>query len=185
MGSTDSSSTDSLEGIGSDADSEPSVCVSQPTRATHTIVMICTLFGVLELFGICSILAFCVDDFSKKNLFVIIPFCIVVLGLIITVIIIARQPQNKQELHFKVPLLPWLPFLALFFNVYLILSLKKLTWLRFGIWMAVGKFAVLCAVELQPFWNLRDHLLNGFALQTQNYNARLENKGRPNSRSLY
>ena len=129
---------DSLECRGSDTDSESSVSVTHPTRTSQKIVIVCTFFGIIELFCICSMLAFLSDNFLNKDLNVIIPFCILALGLLITVIAIARQPQNKQKLHFSVPFLPWLPFIALFFNIYLILSLKKRTWHRFGVWMAAG-----------------------------------------------
>lgn len=40
---------------------------------------------------------------------------------------------------FQVPLLPFLPVLSMFINVYLMMQLDKGTWLRFAMWMAIGK----------------------------------------------
>lgn len=45
---------------------------------------------------------------------------------------------NKRFLLFQVPLLPFLPVLSMFINVYLMMQLGKGTWLRFAVWMAVG-----------------------------------------------
>ncbi|XP_070684867.1 high affinity cationic amino acid transporter 1-like [Pempheris klunzingeri] len=62
---------------------------------------------------------------------------IMVICLILTVIV-WRQPQSKAKLAFKVPLLPCLPVISLFINVYLMMQLDKGTWMRFAIWMVLG-----------------------------------------------
>ncbi|XP_045108342.1 cationic amino acid transporter 3-like isoform X4 [Portunus trituberculatus] len=56
-------------------------------------------------------------------------------------LVIARQPESKKKLSFKVPLVPWVPAVSTFINLYLMCSLDLHTWYRFGIWMAIG-FAV-------------------------------------------
>lgn len=38
----------------------------------------------------------------------------------------------------QVPLLPYIPIISMFVNVYLMMQLDKGTWLRFSIWMAIG-----------------------------------------------
>ncbi|XP_060800159.1 high affinity cationic amino acid transporter 1b [Neoarius graeffei] len=53
-------------------------------------------------------------------------------------LLIWRQPESKTKLSFKVPLLPFLPVLSMFINIYLMMQLDKGTWLRFAIWMAIG-----------------------------------------------
>lgn len=40
----------------------------------------------------------------------------------------------------QVPLLPILPVISVFVNVYLMLKLSSATWIRFGVWMFVGKW---------------------------------------------
>jgi len=55
--------------------------------------------------------------------------------------LIMREPQNKTKLRFMTPWVPLLPVMAVFANIYLMLKLSPLTWLRFVIWMPIG-FAI-------------------------------------------
>ncbi|XP_060942594.1 high affinity cationic amino acid transporter 1 [Limanda limanda] len=52
--------------------------------------------------------------------------------------IIRRQPESKTKLSFKVPMLPFLPVISMFVNVYLMMQLDRGTWIRFSFWMALG-----------------------------------------------
>ncbi|KAM9332079.1 high affinity cationic amino acid transporter 1 [Pholidichthys leucotaenia] len=52
--------------------------------------------------------------------------------------VIWRQPESKTKLSFKVPLLPFIPVISMFVNVYLMMQLDRGTWVRFSIWMAIG-----------------------------------------------
>ncbi|KAI9547981.1 High affinity cationic amino acid transporter 1 [Dissostichus eleginoides] len=66
--------------------------------------------------------------------------CIIVLVCIIVTVVVWRQPQSKTKLAFKVPLLPVLPVMSMFINVYLMMQLGRGTWMRFAIWMVLGFF---------------------------------------------
>jgi hypothetical protein len=39
----------------------------------------------------------------------------------------------------QVPLVPIVPALSVFINLYLMLVLDVYTWIRFGVWLAIGK----------------------------------------------
>ncbi|KAM8835433.1 high affinity cationic amino acid transporter 1 [Synchiropus picturatus] len=60
------------------------------------------------------------------------------------VFIIWRQPESRTKLSFKVPLLPFIPVLSMFINVYLMMQLDRGTWIRFSIWMAIGFVIYFC-----------------------------------------
>ncbi|XP_060783841.1 cationic amino acid transporter 2 [Neoarius graeffei] len=52
--------------------------------------------------------------------------------------LVCRQPQTSKKVSFMVPLLPFLPILSIFVNVYLMLQLSGDTWIRFSVWMTMG-----------------------------------------------
>ncbi|XP_046559181.1 cationic amino acid transporter 3-like isoform X1 [Haliotis rubra] len=78
------------------------------------------------------------DAILKGNIFVctcLSPFILVVL---IVIVILCRLPQNTRTSGFRVPLVPLLPVAVTFFNVYLMMSLRWVTWCIFGVWMIIG-----------------------------------------------
>ncbi|XP_077401988.1 high affinity cationic amino acid transporter 1 isoform X2 [Vanacampus margaritifer] len=69
---------------------------------------------------------------------------IIFLVCLLLTCIVWRQPQSKTKLSFKVPLLPILPVISMFVNVYLMMQLDRGTWTRFAIWMALGFLIYFC-----------------------------------------
>lgn len=105
----------------------------EPSRLSGYTVNICTsVLGVL-------VCVFCVmavqGGFQVWALVVLTALAVV---CFIITMIIWRQPESKTKLSFKVPLLPFLPVLSMFINVYLMMQLDRGTWMRFAIWMAIG-----------------------------------------------
>uniref|UniRef100_A0A8C3A2R9 Solute carrier family 7 member 1 n=1 Tax=Cyclopterus lumpus TaxID=8103 RepID=A0A8C3A2R9_CYCLU len=106
---------------------------TEPSPLSGFAVNICTsIMGVLVcIFGIVAVQGrLAVWSVSVLSF-------LTVVGLMVT-FIVCRQPQSKTKLAFKVPLLPFLPVLSMFINVYLMMQFDKGTWMRFAIWMALG-----------------------------------------------
>eukprot|EP00794_Sanderia_malayensis_P005182 gene5182-5835_t len=117
---------------------------SHPTDQSYFKAKCYIVFGVLAITGMAGILTFALHDLESGNILIVIIFSILALIFLIMVISTSLLPQNQQKLYFKVPFLPWLPFMSIFFNIYLMLSLNKLTWLRFAIWMTIGFLVYFC-----------------------------------------
>ncbi|KAL6472992.1 hypothetical protein MHYP_G00191800 [Metynnis hypsauchen] len=63
---------------------------------------------------------------------------VIAMVCLILTFIIWRQPQSKNKLSFKVPLLPFIPVVSMFVNVYLMMQLDRGTWIRFALWLSIG-----------------------------------------------
>lgn len=64
-------------------------------------------------------------------------FFIIFIALLI--IIILQQPENPKRLPYMAPCVPFVPASAMLVNIYLMLKLSVITWIRFSIWCFVGK----------------------------------------------
>lgn len=105
----------------------------EPSALSGFTVNVCTsILGVLIL--VFSILAVQGGAYlwNLAVLTVIFMVCLM-LGFVIW-----RQPESKTKLSFKVPLLPFIPLISMFVNVYLMMQLDSGTWIRFAVWMAIG-----------------------------------------------
>lgn len=74
---------------------------------------------------------------------------ILILGSLLIVccaLLLLWLPQNKTPLRFTVPFVPVLPLLTVFINLFLILKLPYMTWIRFSVWMITGEYADLSLV---------------------------------------
>ena len=53
-------------------------------------------------------------------------------------ILILRKRDPERPRAFKTPWVPFIPILGVISCVYLMLGLPWITWVRFGLWLAVG-----------------------------------------------
>ncbi|XP_040907058.1 high affinity cationic amino acid transporter 1 isoform X1 [Toxotes jaculatrix] len=74
----------------------------------------------------------------------IIALSIISMVCLLLTFIIWRQPESKTKLSFKVPMLPFIPVISMFVNVYLMMQLDRGTWIRFSVWMAIGLVIYFC-----------------------------------------
>ncbi|XP_012686374.2 high affinity cationic amino acid transporter 1-like isoform X2 [Clupea harengus] len=107
---------------------------TEPSRLSGSVVNIAT--SVLGLL----VCVFCVVAAQETVLAIWSLLLLVVLAVVclLITVVIGRQPQSKTKLSFKVPLLPVLPVVSMFINVYLMMQLGRGTWIRFVIWMILG-----------------------------------------------
>ncbi|CAF4908044.1 unnamed protein product [Pieris macdunnoughi] len=109
-----------------------------PSQTSSLVVKI-----TLSLFtSICLSTALVVTHIERP----LIPTAILHLLALLLITIIAIQPQNKEELSFKTPLVPLIPCLSIYVNVNLMILISVQTWIRVLIWMAIGvPVYIVCA----------------------------------------
>ena len=93
----------------------------------------CILISALDL-----ILVVFASDLAAMRLYAIVLASIVFLALAACITALKRQPQSTAGLSFKVPGVPFIPFLSIFVNLYLMMKLSVATWARFVVWMVMG-----------------------------------------------
>ncbi|KAH1186556.1 high affinity cationic amino acid transporter 1 [Mauremys mutica] len=111
---------------------------SDPSRLSGLVVNISSCIIGLLIISCCSFTVLGKDLLIKGTVWAIVMIAVLVLFCLIVGLIIWRQPESKTKLSFKVPLLPLLPILSIFVNVYLMMQLDKGTWIRFAVWMFLG-----------------------------------------------
>lgn len=112
-----------------------------PTQLSGAIVYATTAIISILITVLCIILANYLSELLAGHAGVVVPCVILSLLCAVCVVIICRQPESKEALNFKVPLLPWLPLFSVFVNIYLMMQLDLGTWCRFTVWMIIG-FAI-------------------------------------------
>ncbi|KTG17075.1 hypothetical protein cypCar_00000182 [Cyprinus carpio] len=109
-----------------------------PTEQTSTAVNVSVMIMVFVVCVISSL-----NTYYGQAIIALEPWALGVLGaslfiFIMCILLVCRQPQTRKKVSFMVPLLPFLPILSIFVNVYLMVQLSGVTWIRFSIWMAIG-----------------------------------------------
>ena len=99
------------------------------TRGTPVLSL--AIFGV----GVAALAAFVsLSELAKLvNIGTLFAFFVVNIG-----IIVLRRTKPDMERNFKVPFVPVVPLIGAGLCVYLMTKLDGGTWVRFGIWMAIG-----------------------------------------------
>ncbi|XP_022051476.1 cationic amino acid transporter 2-like [Acanthochromis polyacanthus] len=111
---------------------------STASSSTSRTVTILTMISVVCVVVLCIILTQALDALSNAEAWSIVLICIFGVILLLNVFFIWRHPQNSTKASFMVPLLPALPIVSTFINVYLMVQLGGPTWVRYAIWMLVG-----------------------------------------------
>ncbi|KAL7863202.1 hypothetical protein SRHO_G00121860 [Serrasalmus rhombeus] len=109
-----------------------------PTKISGLIVYATTAVTCVFFTLLCIVLALWGDNVVEgQPVWVTVVVTLVVLSSI-CVLVIWRQPQSNEAITFKVPLLPVLPLVSIFVNIYLMMQLDGRTWIRFTVWMVIG-----------------------------------------------
>ncbi|XP_076868294.1 putative cationic amino acid transporter [Brachyhypopomus gauderio] len=112
---------------------------AQPTPATGRIVAYCVLLLFFLSFLLWTLVIYGLDETSGAALWVLEPIAMTIAGFIASlIVIILRQPESPKKLPYMAPCVPFVPAAAILVNVYLMLKLSSITWVRFAVWCSLG-----------------------------------------------
>ncbi|XP_023161086.2 cationic amino acid transporter 3 [Drosophila hydei] len=107
-------------------------------KVPNTMTSAITKVGIVVFAIFCIVWCIFMKVFEIETTGAVVSLSIVGLILICICVVIAMQPVSTIELTFKVPLVPFVPCLSVFVNLYLMFQLDLFTWIRFLIWVAIG-----------------------------------------------
>lgn len=112
----------------------------KPSRKTALLALIATVVSCIGFAGVCALIIWASHGLLQARWWAILMMVIVGVAAIGSMVVLLLLPQNKTPLPFKVPFVPLLPLLSVFINLFLILKLSYLTWIRFAVWMVIGEY---------------------------------------------
>ncbi|KAL7858611.1 hypothetical protein AOLI_G00187130 [Acnodon oligacanthus] len=111
---------------------------SYPTKETSNTVSTCTAFIIILVLVLTVLLTKAIRNLLLLEVWSLVCVSVILLLMMLSVLLIWRQPQNPTKASFMVPFLPLLPVVSVFINIYLMVQLGGDTWIRYAVWMAVG-----------------------------------------------
>ena len=112
----------------------------KPSRKTALLALIATVVSCIGFAGVCALIIWASHALLQARWWAILMMVLVGVAAIGSMVVLLLLPQNKTPLPFKVPFVPLLPLLSVFINLFLILKLSYLTWIRFAVWMVIGEY---------------------------------------------
>ncbi|XP_006637752.1 probable cationic amino acid transporter [Lepisosteus oculatus] len=112
--------------------------MDRPTAATGRTVTTCVLLLFILIFIFCSFIIFGADYISDQSWWAVLLVVLMVLLICALVFVILQQPENPKKLPYMAPCVPFVPAFAMLVNIYLMLKLSSITWIRFAVWCFVG-----------------------------------------------
>ncbi|KAM8786328.1 cationic amino acid transporter 2 [Rhynchonycteris naso] len=109
-----------------------------PTRHSASLVSFLVGFLAFLVLGLSILTTYGVKAIAGLEAWSLALLVLFLVLFIAVVLLIWRQPQNQHKVAFMVPLLPFLPAFSILVNIYLMVQLSAVTWIRFSIWMALG-----------------------------------------------
>ncbi|KAL6473841.1 hypothetical protein MHYP_G00174020 [Metynnis hypsauchen] len=111
---------------------------SYPTKETSNTVSTCTAFIIILVLVLTVLLTKAIRNLLLLEVWSLVCVSVILLLMMLSVLLIWRQPQNPTKASFMVPFLPLLPVVSVLINIYLMVQLGGDTWIRYAVWMAVG-----------------------------------------------
>uniref|UniRef100_UPI00398EDF89 probable cationic amino acid transporter n=1 Tax=Pristiophorus japonicus TaxID=55135 RepID=UPI00398EDF89 len=112
--------------------------MDRPTTVTGRTVTTCVMLLFVLMFVFCSFVIFGEEYVYDRSWWAILLVILMALLICSLVFVILQQPENPKRLPYMAPCVPFVPAFAMLVNMYLMLKLSTITWIRFAVWCFVG-----------------------------------------------
>ncbi|XP_022229697.2 cationic amino acid transporter 3 [Drosophila obscura] len=151
-------------------------------REPNTMTSGITKIGIVVFAIVCLVWCSLQKVFDLSSTGGIVSLSLLGVVLILIGVIIGMQPVSTIELTFKVPLVPFVPCLSVFANLYLMFQLDLNTWIRFLIWIVIGYVIYFCyglrnSTQITRNRNHAEVAANALQQQSDAYIGQHENRG--------
>ncbi|XP_018429370.1 PREDICTED: cationic amino acid transporter 4 [Nanorana parkeri] len=102
------------------------------------VVTIAVVALMVSAICMCCILVFGSNQLHLPTWSFYLLIVIFLIGFLISLFLIWVHEQQKKINTFQVPFVPLIPALSILLNIYLMLKLNYMTWIRFSVWLVVG-----------------------------------------------
>ncbi|KFP06765.1 Cationic amino acid transporter 4, partial [Calypte anna] len=102
------------------------------------VVTVAVVTLMVSAICLCSILAFGNTHLHLPTWSYSLLLVLFSLGFLLSLFLIWAHEQQHGTQTFQIPLVPLSPALSIILNIYLMLKLSYMTWLRFAIWLLLG-----------------------------------------------
>ncbi|XP_069769247.1 solute carrier family 7 member 14-like, partial [Narcine bancroftii] len=112
--------------------------MDRPTTVTGRTVTTCVLLLFILSFVFCSFINFGEEYIYNQSWWAVLLVILMLLLICVLIFVILQQPENPKKLPYMAPCVPFVPAFAMLVNMYLMLKLSSITWIRFAVWCFVG-----------------------------------------------
>lgn len=112
---------------------------SEPTSRTRRVVIASVTILVLVWAAFCALTIYGEEHLIHADWWAIMLVCVMIVVVLVLVVVIIKQPRNRVRLNFSTPFVPVLPLASIMINIYLMITLQPATWVRFAVWMSLGR----------------------------------------------
>ncbi|XP_053135820.1 cationic amino acid transporter 4 isoform X2 [Hemicordylus capensis] len=102
------------------------------------VVTVAVIILMVSALCLSSILVFGTGQLHLPTWTYVLLVVLFSLALVVSLILISIHEQQQSTQTFQLPLVPLTPALSIFINIYLMLKLNYMTWLRFSVWLVAG-----------------------------------------------
>lgn len=133
--------------LGEDSALLPADDASRPTQSTASVARVCIGVSTIASLALGAMLKWGSHSMVTAKWWAILLMILIGLILLGSIIRLHFLPQNKTPLAFKVPCVPVFPILSIFVNLFLVLELSYWTWVRFAVWLVIGKLTTQYVIK--------------------------------------